>query len=395
MDGYTLFIVSSTLECVGALMLLAVWYFTRNNPVSNALTIASWVAFFAFVGAGNLLVSARGVLPDTITIVAGNALVCLGAGIGRLALSEMNGRPRQLALIAVPPLIWIVLCSVPAFYQNFIARAVTLSILIAFLMLWMACVALVFNRHKLQTARFLGITCAIIGMTSLLNALLYASRTPSGFLAALSDEIVFFSYFIFIILICLLITLAFAMFIELQQQHFRRQARRDPLTGLHTRAAFFDFFDRHAQSSASSEAPGSVVMIDLDHFKRANDTHGHGFGDQVLEIFGRIVREVFPPKAVAGRLGGEEFALFLPGHDAEATHCLLETLRNRLRAESARIPPTGHAITLSAGVFLSDGSAQEADHVLAIADRALYRAKANGRDRVEYANPPSALKPSA
>lgn len=395
MDGYTLFLVAAALECVGALMLLAVWFFTRDTALTTPLTMSSWVAFFALIGVGGLLICGRGVLPDLVSIVAGNAMVCLGIGMGRFALAELNGRPRQLFAIAVPPLLWIGLCSISTFYENFFARAVTLNTLVASQSVWMAWVALKYNRYRLQTGYFIGIICAMMSLVFLSNTILFATHTPDGLLAALTSDVIFINYFAFIILVSLLITLTFAMFIELQQKHFRRQARRDPLTGLHTRAAFFDTLDRHAQSATSSAPPASFVMIDLDNFKRVNDTHGHAFGDRVLELFGSILRDVLPPKAVAARMGGEEFALFLPEHYAGATHDLLETVRTRLCSESAHIPPAGHKVTMSAGVYLANGCDHEADHVLAIADRALYRAKANGRDRIEYANPPAQLKTPA
>jgi len=394
-DGYTLFMVAAALECVGALMLVAVWFVTRETALTTPLTMSSWVVFFALIGTGSFLICGRGIISDTASIVAGNALVCLGLGMGRLALSEMNGRPRQLVSIVIPPLLWVVLCSIPVFYESFYARAVTLNAMVATLSFWMAWEALRYNRHRLQTATFIGFTCAMMGLTFLANSVLFATRTPNDFLAALTSDVIYINYFVFIILVCLLITLTFAMFIELQQKHFRRQARRDPLTGLHTRAAFFDTLDRHSQPAANCTPPVSFVMIDLDHFKQVNDTHGHAFGDQVLEIFGSILRDVLPPKAVAARMGGEEFALFLPEHYAGATHDLLETVRTRLHSESAHIPPAGHKVTMSAGVYLANGCHHEADHVLAIADRALYRAKANGRDRIEYANPQMELKTPA
>lgn len=395
MEGYTLLLTASAVECAGAVMLLAVWYVTRDNPAANSLTVLSWVCFFAFIGTGSFLIGARQHLPLAISIFAGNVLVFLGLGMGRLAFAEMNGLPRRYWTLAVPPLLWLALCSIPAFYQDFTARAATSNLFVALASVWMSQIALKYNRYRLQTCLFLGLIYYALTIIFFGNAVMLVTLKPDNLVAALSTQFLFYSFFVYTILICLVMTLTFAMFMELQQKHFRKLARRDPLTGLRTRAAFFESLTRLSQSGDNVSSQVAFVMIDLDHFKRANDTYGHGFGDQVLEAFGAILREVLPPDARSGRLGGEEFAVFLPEHYVADTVDLLETIRIRIRTESATIPPTGHPVTMSAGVLIADKSEHHPEQALAAADKALYRAKANGRDRIEFADAPEAVPLSA
>lgn len=376
-------------------MLLAVWYVTRDNPAANSLTILSWVCFFAFVGIGSFLIGAREHLPIAVSVVAGNALIYLGLGVGRLALSEMNSLPRRFWALAAPPLLWLALCSIPSFYQDFTARAAANNLIVALISIWMAQIALRHNRHRLQTGLFLGLIYYAVTIVFFANAIMILKLRPESLVEALSTRFLYYSFFVYTILVCLLMTLTFAMFMELQQKHFRKMARHDPLTGLRTRAAFFNSLTRQIQANGTAPSRVAFVMIDLDHFKRANDTYGHAFGDRVLEVFGRILKEMLPPEGISGRLGGEEFAVFLPERFVDDTEDLLETIRVRIKSDSTAIPPTGHPVTMSAGVLVADISEHHPEQALAAADQALYRAKANGRNRIEFADAPETVPLSA
>lgn len=154
-----------------------------------------------------------------------------------------------------------------------------------------------------------------------------------------------------------------------------RQAQFDDLTGCANRRAFHERLGAE-QPEATPSRPLSVVLLDLDHFKQLNDTHGHAAGDAVLATVGALLREQAPPRATAGRLGGDELGLVLPGVDADAAAELAEQVRRRLVAALA---PTG--VTASVGTATA-GSPGEATRLLLDADRAVYRAKASGRSRV-------------
>jgi diguanylate cyclase (GGDEF)-like protein len=129
-----------------------------------------------------------------------------------------------------------------------------------------------------------------------------------------------------------------------------------------------------------------LLLIDLDHFKRFNDTHGHDAGDQLLRELGALLLQQFRGEDIACRYGGEEFTVILPGASPEDTRRRAEQLREAVKA--IRVEHEGHRlepVTASIGVAVFPHHGGSAEAVLAAADAALYRAKAAGRDCVVVA----------
>ncbi|HYE99767.1 MAG TPA: diguanylate cyclase [Planctomycetota bacterium] len=166
----------------------------------------------------------------------------------------------------------------------------------------------------------------------------------------------------------------------------KNQSIRDGLTGLYNRRFLEEFLERESFRAARSGAPFGVVLIDVDHFKRFNDTHGHEAGDAVLRAIGESLRGGVRGGDVACRYGGEELVVVLPGATLEASRARAEALRERVRG--LRIAPRGELlgpVTVSMGVAAFPEHGTTAQDVVAAADRALYRAKRDGRDRVATA----------
>ncbi len=161
-----------------------------------------------------------------------------------------------------------------------------------------------------------------------------------------------------------------------EEQH-RIAAETDALTGIYNRGAFVKKVDDHL---ANAEMNTSLAIFDLDHFKRINDRHGHQAGDAVLIAFAKRVKETLPKDAIFGRMGGEEFGLLLPA-PAKGMH---ENICQLI--SSASIPFKGISIPLSVsvGVATVEDAGNNFDHLMAAADRALYRAKKGGRNRVTH-----------
>jgi diguanylate cyclase (GGDEF)-like protein len=162
-----------------------------------------------------------------------------------------------------------------------------------------------------------------------------------------------------------------------------RQALVDGLTGLANRRAATEALHAEAARAGRLETPLSVVLADLDGFKDVNDEHGHAVGDAVLRAFAEVLRETLRESDVAGRWGGEEFLLLLPGADEEGAAQLAERVRTRLAARSIPGVP-GLRVTASFGVAEYAGETNTGQ-LVAAADGALYRAKRAGKDRVERA----------
>jgi diguanylate cyclase (GGDEF)-like protein len=158
-------------------------------------------------------------------------------------------------------------------------------------------------------------------------------------------------------------------------------ARTDMLTGLFNRREFMDRLEAESRRQARHDQVASVLMIDIDHFKRINDTHGHPAGDAVLERVGAMVRANLRQHVdVAARLGGEEFGVLLPDTDADQARSVALKLCDAMRQERFEHDGQAFQVTLSAGVApIRRGQGEAA---LKEADALLYRAKAQGRDRV-------------
>ena len=160
------------------------------------------------------------------------------------------------------------------------------------------------------------------------------------------------------------------------------QSTRDPLTGLANRGSALAELQNRFGLSLRYDRPLSLVVCDLDHFKRVNDTHGHGAGDFVLHLFGERVMANLREADLAGRIGGEEFLMVLPETDLSGARPFAERLRKAIASVPIPWPSGGISLTCSLGIAERTPAELEAGQLLARADAALYRAKAGGRDRV-------------
>lgn len=177
------------------------------------------------------------------------------------------------------------------------------------------------------------------------------------------------------------------------QEKLRVQATHDQLTGLWNRPMILDHLEREMHRTRREAGAIAVVLADIDHFKRINDTSGHAAGDLVLQQAAERIRSALRAHDVVGRYGGEEFLLVLPGRDAAAAGQVAE----RVRAAVASSPmPAGDVpvpVTVSLGVAWTREASVESTTLIHAADEALYRAKSLGRNRVEQAAEVTAARP--
>ncbi len=157
---------------------------------------------------------------------------------------------------------------------------------------------------------------------------------------------------------------------------------KDPLTGLANRGSALTEFQNRFGLSLRYDRPLSVVVCDLDHFKRVNDTYGHGAGDFVLHVFGDRLMGTLREADQAGRIGGEEFLMILPETDLSGARPFAERLRKAIAGTPILLPSGALSITCSLGIAQRTATDLEAGQLLARADAALYQAKSGGRDRV-------------
>jgi diguanylate cyclase (GGDEF)-like protein len=159
-------------------------------------------------------------------------------------------------------------------------------------------------------------------------------------------------------------------------------ARKDELTGLDNRRAFFDQGCRIFKQSVRFKRPVSVIMMDIDYFKKINDNYGHSAGDKVLQVIAELLQKMVREIDVVARIGGEEFAFVLPETDREEAVNMAERLRQGIAKTTVTHDERQMQITASFGVSSSLVENETLETMLTKADDALFMAKKKGRDQV-------------
>lgn len=170
--------------------------------------------------------------------------------------------------------------------------------------------------------------------------------------------------------------------IGLLQSKLREQAIRDPLTNLFNRRYLEETLDRELSRAAREDYPVCIIMIDLDHFKRVNDTYGHEAGDLVLKAIAEALAVHSRRGDFACRYGGEEFVVVMPNITMEVAYARAESLRQSLNQLSVPYEYYNLSVTISMGIACFPENGQTRDAILRAADQAMYAAKEAGRDHI-------------
>ena len=165
-------------------------------------------------------------------------------------------------------------------------------------------------------------------------------------------------------------------------------ASHDPLTGVMNPRAYYQSCDQLIRASHRSNQPFAVLFVDLDHFKSINDTHGHAAGDEVLRSVAQALKRHIRASDLLGRIGGEEFSVFLPNTDLAGALQLGEVLRQSVERLDVQIGATHLRVTASVGVACKRFQGQNMQSIQQRADEAMYAAKREGRNRVSTLDTP-------
>jgi diguanylate cyclase (GGDEF)-like protein len=234
-----------------------------------------------------------------------------------------------------------------------------------------------------------GVLLVMAGMG--LSALVMLLRALSGITGALNAETFLQGSalqgltFVTTFAVLLVASLGFVfMTKERADEANRRLAALDELTGVANRRSIIAALDRDVGRAIRTHESMAVMMVDIDHFKRVNDTYGHLAGDQVLRCVVDVIQHRIRAQDIVGRYGGEEFLVVLADTSAQGARQLAEQLRAAVQATHCAYSGESIAVTVSVGVFggrLEPGDSW--DQLIHAADMALYRAKQEGRNRVE------------
>lgn len=319
-----------------------------------------WVLALASATAGNLVATLAGGIAGASVLAA--LLLSLGPALVWLGARDYCGRRRSLLPVgASSALVGVVGLVVPGATSE--AWAVSLSAA-----LWSAAVVWTLVRHTPLAQRtgtlLLALLVALHGAFQVARLFFPAAEEWNESVVAMGS--IFFT-----------VAWTFAVMGLISQRlvgKMRDAARTDGLTGALNRRAFIEDGALALEFCRRRSRPCAVIMADLDHFKRLNDTQGHAAGDAALRCFAAAVARAAGQGTVVGRYGGEEFGLVFPGADAAVARDWAEKLRAELAARAS--------FTVSFGLAVGTGSRQDFMELVARADEALYRAKAAGRDRV-------------
>lgn len=233
-----------------------------------------------------------------------------------------------------------------------------------------------------------GFPMSLLAGDLVLSAIVELARAlaVSPLVAATRDQQVQFNAVGLLVMIALVIGQALAMLLLLQDRALQQIARLielDVLTGLLNRRGFDERLQRLLRRQAPQ--PPLLAVLDVDHFKAINDTHGHGVGDEVLSAVGARLREALRPQDLAVRLGGEEFAVIWVAPEPGAAQRLGERVREAVSGQPFHTRVGALRVTASVGVAQALGPDDAPEALFSRADAALYEAKRSGRDKVVVA----------
>ena len=386
--------LSSAVWAVGVQFLLyaAGWALCSLLLRENRRAVLYWSLFMALVGAGLLLASTRDAQRGWWAFV-GADLAFVGAYVSlRRGLEHFLSLPRRplehaltllpfgAAMLALGPGVEHAPWRVTLTYG--------IGAIVVVRMLWVTV--------PRGSAEFGGRLMALLAVPAVLLGAMLALRTvqqladPSHalemHLTNAGNRSLLLSYLVG----AALFSFSFmALLVARLVDRLRRLSLEDPLTGLLNRRAFDAELQREWQRALRGRGAFALLALDLDHFKRVNDAHGHAGGDHVLREVASRLRTTLRVTDVAARTGGEEFVVIVPGADEPAACALAERLRTSIASQPMALAAGPIRITASVGVAVVSAADADAERPLRRADEALYAAKRAGRDRVQVAAPPA------
>lgn len=349
------------------------------------------IAALAWWGAAYLIGASSGAiwrLGDQISppIPQGTANILLFVAVGMIwsAARLFHGRRISWPGMFAGAGAWLAACSIPDVANSSGYRVIVSSLIVA-TYTFMIAVELWRERRKPLIRRWPAIFVPMLHGAIFLFPMALASlsfdldgsRNPAtGWAAVFAMEVVLY-----------VVGAAFIVLVLAKDRAVRAYkvaAATDVLTGLLNRRGFFESAVDVVSASKSSKRQVSVLAFDLDHFKSINDNFGHAMGDTMLQLFASVARKTMRSSDVIGRLGGEEFVAVLSGTQAEAG---IAAERVRAAFEAATLDPKSDGVQATVSIGVACGATDTAiDQLITRADAALYRAKANGRNRIEFAD---------
>lgn len=378
----TSYILSTINPVVGLLFALTFFLIWRQQP--DKIHILHWASAF-FLGSLGFAFEFLNYfdpmfrLSDDVNIFVPICVLLIARGV---CLRYTGNAPTRM-LVLILGVTYITACWINYVQQNAFGRSLSISAGIAALLV-VSVVAMLKSRErdKIDFGILLTLMAAAVLVLGRPVLSFFVEGAPkidvienTSFWAASLKIVGLYSLLVFAILFMLRI--AADLFAELNQQSVT-----DSLSGLLNRRGFFAAAEALALE-ANPSLPISVLLLDIDHFKHVNDNYGHQTGDKVIRTLSDLMLSSAPETAIVGRLGGEEFAIFLPNTCSMAALAFAEALRTSIQLQDHTGIPAAHPVTVSIGVV--EGTGEDLELLLHLADIGLYLAKDSGRDQVRTA----------
>jgi diguanylate cyclase (GGDEF)-like protein len=382
LDVNTLFLVTIYVEAILGLLLLFAW--VQNT----AIYAVAWWGFADLLRAASIaLFGLYGTVSDFISIDLANALLFTSFAFTWNGARLFDHRKPRWLLVFGGAALWLVVSHIPSVASSWDLRVLVSSgIITAYT--WATAYEFWRGRSEPLVSRWPAILMLFA------HGSLYLLRTPFGamlpwrpvsmdmfnsvWLTVISFEALLFTISIAFILL--------AMAKERTEHRHKTASLIDPLTGIANRRAFLQDAEAQLKRQMTEPRPTAVLLLDLDNFKSINDRFGHAMGDRVLQIFAEIGSGCMHRFDIFGRLGGEEFAAVLVNTPRERALAVAEEIRAAFADATLEIESKPVVATVSIGLVISYDSVLDLSALLAQADHALYRAKDNGRNRIEIAS---------
>lgn len=377
LDPRTIMLMT-TLMCAAMTIVMFSVYRSFRREVDG---LGHWSAGLLLLVCASALFGTRDVLPDAVSLLGANASLLLGIGLSMLGTEKFYGQKPSLRFYALACCLsmvgqaWWLLVDV-----NFSMRVAIFSLTVFLFYARQAQLVWVYGERHFSSFFFGGLmfvqACVVLvrGVSALLHGgahvdLLVAGTRASIYLATAN-------------FMALLLTVAFMTVATRRLQTIlERRSTHDPLTQVLNRRGFGDAYAREKANLRRHRRPLTLLSIDLDYFKLINDRHGHAVGDQVLAHVAMVISGALRESDCVARFGGEEFVVLMPDMAPHHALCAAERIRGLLCAPNGKaLPPC----TVSIGVACQASEHEELEQLLSRADAALYLAKENGRDRIEF-----------
>lgn len=376
-DTLTLFAANAVVLVITAFAFLAAWCGQRREVYWG-----SWIAANCLLATALVLFMFASSAQDGTAMTAANVLLVAGFGLRWRAARQFGGRSGPHAVILLPTLFVAILFAFPAvFSHGMVYMAVN-----AVLAVTAAAIVHEFWRDRadgLPSRYGLVLAYVVIGLS-------FAARAVQGVLldqgiASYLPQDAMLQIHLVVALFHATASGAFALSIAYERGAIalREAALRDPLTDLHNRRAFEMHLDRHLLRRGSGEF--ALMIFDIDHFKRVNDRYGHAAGDAALRACAQACVAALRPADFVARIGGEEFAVLLPGVTVQGAFDAADRVRRAVGQLEIAHGGNRFGITLSAGIAHGSTVPGNLDDLMSRADAGLYRAKKNGRNAIGQA----------